>query len=63
MPREKSENSNRSFGGLDLTKEQEKYLRKYLERKGVSLACFTRSLYRGWLKTREIGVSDLTDNL
>jgi hypothetical protein len=61
MPKEKLPGSDRTFGGLNLTPEQERYLKKFLEKKGLSLVSFTRSLYRGWFKTKEIGVSDLTD--
>lgn len=63
MARTKSPESNRSFGGLNLEPSQEKYLQKFLERKGISLASFTRSLIRGWIKTQKIGVSDLNDNV
>lgn len=65
MPREKSENSERTFGGLDLDGAgiidgpNEKIVKKFLKDKGISLHQFTRSLYRGWLKTKKIGESDL----
>lgn len=63
MARNRGPNSDRTFGGLDLSQDQERYLKKFLIRKGISLASFTRSLYRGWFKTQKIGVSDLTDKL
>jgi len=62
MAREKSEESNRSFGGLGLEPEQEYNLKKFLKRKGVSLASFQRSLMRGWLRTNTIGEVDLNQD-
>lgn len=62
MPRKKSKDSNRTFGNLNLEPDQEKRLVKFLERKGISLASFQRSLVKGWLRTGNIGEVDLNQD-
>lgn len=68
MARTKSKNSDRTFWGLNLDGPgtvdgpNEQYLKKFLDRKGISMASFVRSLIRGWRRTGEIGKVDLNQD-